>query len=75
MGHSHRLQNATIHIADSEDMTSNKQLCASFQKITTENQIENFKCTASLIGRYVRLSLHTDNILTVCEMQVWGYFI
>ena len=46
---SSRLRDATIEIADSDDMILNKQLCASFWDITTTNQIENFNCQKIII--------------------------
>ena len=72
---SERLQNAEIHISDDEFMSINLQLCSSFFNITTTNQIENFNCRVPMVGRYVRLTQQHDPFaLSICEMQIFGYF-
>ena len=72
---SERLTDASIDLASDADNIVNKQICTEFYQIKTANQIENFKCNPSTNGIFVRLTIHSYNILTVCEMQVWGYFM
>lgn len=73
--HSDRLRNAKIEVASSLDMMQNYQLCAAFDRITTPDQIETFKCDKPSLGRYVRLRLSQQGYLQVCEMQVMGYYL
>lgn len=46
--------------------------CASFEYITTSNQIQTFYCEPNVIGRYVGLQ-NRQLPLNICEMQVFGH--
>ena len=68
-----RLQNADIIVSLEETLTKfNGELCTSFSKITTTNQIQEFRCSSLIRGRYVQLQIY-NNYLCVCEMEVYGF--
>ena len=69
-----RLRNADILVANSEDMTQDKQLCVHFWKITTKDLIQTFECLPLVLGRFVRLSMEYAQPLNICEMQVMGEY-
>ena len=47
--------------------------CASFECITTSNQIQTFYCEPNVIGRYVGLQ-NRELPLNICEMQGFGHY-
>lgn len=46
---------------------------ASFEYITTSNQIQTFYCEPNVIGRYAGLQ-NRELPLNICEMQVFGHY-
>ena len=68
-----RLQNADIIVSFEETLTEfNAELCTSFSKIIATNQIQEFRCSSLIRGRYVQLQIY-DNYLCICEMEVYGF--
>ena len=69
---SQRLNNAEIVVSDMPNF-NDRTLCASFESITTSNQIQTFYCEPNVIGRYVWLQ-NRKLPLNICEMQVFGHY-
>ena len=69
---SRRLNNAEIVVSDMPNFGDSAQ-CASFEYITTSNQIQTFYCEPNVIGRYVALR-NRKLPLNICEMQVFGHY-
>lgn len=65
-------ENAMIEVASSFDMMQDYQVCAKLGKLPF--LLKTFKCEKTVLGRYVRLVLNQQGFLTVCEMQVMGYY-
>ena len=74
--YSTNLHNGFIFVSDPEDSPKNsRELCASFYKIETPIQIQNFYCRLGVLGRFVRLLLKSYTKLHICEIQVFGYYL
>lgn len=69
---SQRLNNAEIVVWDMSNFNDRTQ-CASFEYITTSNQIQTFYCEPNVIGRYVGLQ-NRELPLNICEMQGFGHY-
>ncbi|XP_019636942.1 PREDICTED: uncharacterized protein LOC109479413 isoform X2 [Branchiostoma belcheri] len=65
-----RLNNFRVHVGDSPTVTSNPQ-CGGNHGVTSGRQKITVDCTGRS-GRYVGISLPTYEILTLCEVRVYG---
>ncbi|XP_019630254.1 PREDICTED: uncharacterized protein LOC109474390 [Branchiostoma belcheri] len=65
-----RLNNFRVHVGDSSNVTSNPQ-CGGDHAVTSGQQRITVDCDG-LRGRYVGISLPRTDILTLCEVQVYG---
>ncbi|KAI8501948.1 hypothetical protein Bbelb_203600 [Branchiostoma belcheri] len=65
-----RLNNFRVHVGDSPTVTSNPQ-CGGNHGVTAGRQKITADC-AGRSGRYVGISLPTYEILTLCEVRVYG---
>ena len=70
-----RTNSVDIHTATSANMVENRKLCVYFHTITAGNGIGTFNCGGNNKGRYVRLTLKTNDILNICEFEIYGYFL
>jgi len=70
-----RLHDAVIDVSNDLDFNETK-ICVSFHLITEPSQIETFNCVKGIKGQFVRIYMDNmegnDEILQICEMQVYG---
>ena len=69
---SYRLQNFTIRIGF-EDVNNANLICRKNIGITTGITVE-FKCNKTMPGKYLYIESHYTAALTLCEVEVYGYF-
>ena len=72
--HTYKAKNFIIYVANSQNMLVDKQICTTFERITTVNQIQSFDCQPSTKGRYVQVTNDDSVQLRLCEVQVIGHF-
>ena len=67
-----RLLDFDIRIGDTKNETANS-LCRKSASITVEQTV-NIKCGQPQVGRYLYIITNIDQKLTLCEVEVNGFF-
>ncbi len=68
-----RLRDFDIRIGNTKSATANA-FCRKNAKLAAE-QTENFKCDKPQVGRYLYIITHVEDRLTLCEVNVRGFYV